>query len=83
VDIVMPDMDGYTTMRAMRKLPSSGKVPLVAYTARVDVGEPQHCIDAGASAYISKPVDTVQFLEILGEWLTAPTAAEPPSDAVD
>jgi CheY-like chemotaxis protein len=56
VDIAMPGMDGYATMRAMRGLPSVGAIPLVALTARVAPGERQRCIDASASGYISKPV---------------------------
>jgi CheY-like chemotaxis protein len=71
VDIMMPGMNGYATMRAMRELPTSEKVPLVAYTAKGAAGEAQRCIDAGASAYLSKPVDMVRFLGILGEWIPA------------
>ncbi len=71
VDIMMPEMDGYATMRAMRSLPSGERVPLIAYTAKVDGGERQRCTDAGASGYVSKPVDTVQLLRVLGEWLPA------------
>jgi signal transduction histidine kinase/HAMP domain-containing protein/ActR/RegA family two-component response regulator len=71
VDIMMPGMDGYATMRAMRELPTGEKIPLVAYTAKVEDGERQRCIDAGASAYIPKPVDTAQLLHVLGEWLPA------------
>jgi CheY-like chemotaxis protein len=71
VDIMMPGMDGYATMRAMRKLPDLGDLPLVAFTAKVEAGERQRCIDAGASSYVSKPVDTTQLLAVLGEWLPA------------
>jgi signal transduction histidine kinase/DNA-binding response OmpR family regulator/HAMP domain-containing protein len=71
VDIMMPGMDGYATMRAMRELPSGGEIPLIAYTAKVDDSERQRCIDAGASAYVTKPVDAVQLLGLLGEWLPA------------
>ena len=71
VDIMMPGMDGYATMRAMRKLPMAAELPLVAFSAKVGDGERQRCIDAGASAYVPKPVDTAQLLAILGEWLPA------------
>jgi signal transduction histidine kinase/HAMP domain-containing protein/ActR/RegA family two-component response regulator len=71
VDIMMPGMDGYATMRAMRKLPIAAELPLVAFSAKVGDGERQRCIDAGASAYVPKPVDTAQLLAILGEWLPA------------
>jgi CheY-like chemotaxis protein len=72
VDIMMPGMDGYATMRALRRLPSGGKIPLVAFTAKVEAGERQRCIDAGASAYVPKPVDTANLFRVLGEWLPAP-----------
>jgi signal transduction histidine kinase/HAMP domain-containing protein/ActR/RegA family two-component response regulator len=71
VDIMMPGMDGYATMRAMRGLPDTAELPLVAFTAKVEDGERQRCIDAGASSYVSKPVDTAQLLAVLGEWLPA------------
>jgi diguanylate cyclase (GGDEF)-like protein/PAS domain S-box-containing protein len=78
VDMMMPGMDGYATMRAMRELPSRGATPLIAVTARVGPGERQRCIDAGASGYISKPVDTSQFRHNLGTWLrgAAPLAQQ-------
>jgi signal transduction histidine kinase/CheY-like chemotaxis protein/HAMP domain-containing protein len=71
VDIMMPGMDGYATMRAMRAMPGKGDLPLVAFTAKVEDGERQRCIDAGASSYVPKPVDTAQLLAVLGEWLPA------------
>jgi CheY-like chemotaxis protein len=82
VDIMMPGMDGYATMRAMRELPSGGEIPLVAFTAKVEDGERQRCIDAGASAYVAKPVDTAQLLLVLGEWLPASGRSERPNDTV-
>jgi CheY-like chemotaxis protein len=74
MDIMMPVMDGYATMRAIRKLPVGGNVPIVAVTAKVGDGERQRCIDAGASAYISKPVESADLLLILGQCLLAGTA---------
>ena len=74
---MMPVMDGYATMRAMREAPSGEQIPLVAFTAKVEDGERQRCIDAGASAYVPKPVDTGSLLQVLGEWL--PAAAVTPS----
>jgi signal transduction histidine kinase/HAMP domain-containing protein/ActR/RegA family two-component response regulator len=73
VDIMMPAMDGYATMRAMRKLTSYRDLPLIAFTAKVAADERQRCIDAGASAYVPKPVDTAQLLLVLGEWLPGAT----------
>lgn len=69
VDIKMPGMDGYETMRAMRDLPAGGQVPLIACTARAEPTERQRCIDAGASAYVPKPIDAEQFRAVLGDWL--------------
>ena len=74
MDIMMPVMDGYATMRAMRKLPGGGDLPIVAVTAKVGDEERQRCIDAGASAYVSKPVDSADLLLVLGECLLARTA---------
>jgi signal transduction histidine kinase/HAMP domain-containing protein/ActR/RegA family two-component response regulator len=71
VDIMMPVLDGYATIRAMRKLPQRAKLPIVALTANVTPGERQRCIDAGASAYVSKPVENADLLSILSEWLPA------------
>jgi signal transduction histidine kinase/HAMP domain-containing protein/ActR/RegA family two-component response regulator len=82
VDVMMPGMDGYATMRAMRKLPGGGTLPLVAFSAKVDEGERQRCIDAGASEYVPKPVDTADLLLLLGEWLPSTARAEPPPSAL-
>jgi signal transduction histidine kinase/HAMP domain-containing protein/ActR/RegA family two-component response regulator len=83
VDIMMPVMDGYATMRAMRKLPPRGHLPIVALTARTGGEEQERCVDAGASAYISKPVeDGPDFLFALGECLTAAAPAGPASDVL-
>jgi signal transduction histidine kinase/HAMP domain-containing protein/ActR/RegA family two-component response regulator len=65
VDIMMPVMDGYATIRAMRELTGRGALPIVALTANVAAGESRRCIDAGASAYVSKPVDTDELLALL------------------
>jgi signal transduction histidine kinase/CheY-like chemotaxis protein/HAMP domain-containing protein len=77
VDIMMPGMDGYETLRAMRKMLGETTLPLVAFTAKVGAGERQRCLDAGASDYISKPVDTTELLATLGRWI----AAAAPNDA--
>ena len=69
VDVMMPVMDGYATMRAMRRMPSRGELPILAVTANVAPGERQRCIEAGASAYLPKPVDGADLLVVLGEWL--------------
>ena len=71
VDIMMPGMDGCATIGAMRKPPSRTNLPILAVTAKVGAEEAQRCIDAGASAYIPKPVDTANLMLVLGEWLPA------------
>jgi CheY-like chemotaxis protein len=78
VDIMMPIMDGYATMRAMRELTPSAALPIIAVTAAVEAGERQRCIDAGATAYVTKPVDTASLLRVLGEWLPSELTEEPP-----
>jgi len=74
VDIMMPGMDGYQTLRAMRKMLGETKLPLVAFTAKVGVGERQRCLNAGASDYIPKPVDTTDLISTLGKWIPAATS---------
>jgi two-component system chemotaxis sensor kinase CheA len=69
VDIMMPVMDGYATIGAMRKLPSRRDLPILAVTAKVGAGEARRCIDAGASAYIPKPVDAANLMRLISEWL--------------
>jgi signal transduction histidine kinase/CheY-like chemotaxis protein/HAMP domain-containing protein len=77
VDIMMPGMDGYQTLRAMRKMLGDTALPLVAFTAKVGAGERQRCLDAGASDYIPKPVGTSELLATLGKWISAAANGEP------
>ena len=69
MDVMMPDMDGYDTMRAIRKLSKFRSLPIIALTAKAMKGDREKCIEAGASDYISKPVDTQQLLSLLRVWL--------------
>ncbi|HEY1628526.1 MAG TPA: response regulator, partial [Tepidisphaeraceae bacterium] len=69
MDIMMPDMDGYDTMRAIRKLAKFRGLPIIALTAKAMKGDREKCIEAGASDYVSKPVDTEQLLALLAVWL--------------
>ncbi|MEJ5147063.1 MULTISPECIES: response regulator [unclassified Sphingobacterium] len=69
MDMMMPEMDGYETIRLMRKNPKYSKLPIMAVTAKAMTGDREKCIVAGASDYISKPVDTDQLLSLLRVWL--------------
>jgi hypothetical protein len=69
MDVMMPEMDGYETMRAIRKLSQFTSLPIIALTAKAMKGDREKCIEAGASDYITKPVDTEQLLSLLRVWL--------------
>jgi len=72
VDIMMPDMDGYETMRRIRANPAIAHIPLISVTAKAMKGDRQKCLDAGASDYISKPVDVDILLALIRVWLGRP-----------
>jgi len=69
MDIMMPDMDGYETMRAIRKSGEYRSLPIIAVTAKAMKVDRAKCIEAGATDYLSKPVDTEQLLSLLRVWL--------------
>jgi CheY-like chemotaxis protein len=69
MDVMMPEMDGYQTMRAMRQKPALRRLPIVALTARAMKGDREKCLEAGASDYLAKPVNTEQLLGVLRSWL--------------
>ncbi|MXV13931.1 response regulator [Hufsiella ginkgonis] len=65
MDMMMPEMDGYQAMAEMRKMDRIADLPVIAVTAQAMTGDREKCLDAGASGYISKPVDIDQLLELL------------------
>jgi HAMP domain-containing protein/CheY-like chemotaxis protein len=69
MDIMMPEMDGYDTMRAIRRIPRFKSLPIITLTAKAMKGDRDKCIAAGASDYITKPVDVAQLLSLMRVWL--------------
>ncbi|TML07596.1 MAG: response regulator [Actinobacteria bacterium] len=69
---MMPGMDGYETIRAIRALDPFASLPIIAVTGRVVPGERERCFEAGANGCIPKPVDTVELLAAIAQSLPAP-----------
>ncbi len=75
MDVMMPEMDGYTTTAAIRKMPEFADLPVIAVTARAMQGDRDKSLTAGATDYVTKPVDTEELLGCIKRWLPAAPAA--------
>ena len=71
MDIMMPGMDGYATMTVIRQMPQFAQLPIIAVTARAMPGDRDKSLSAGASDYVTKPVNTDELLSCMERWLSS------------
>lgn len=69
MDMMMPDMDGYEAIRKMKQEEPSKQIPVIAVTAQAMRGDRQRCLEAGADAYVSKPVNTDELFKLIKNFL--------------
>jgi two-component system chemotaxis sensor kinase CheA len=69
MDVMMPEMDGFEAIRRIRKIDAFKKLPIISVTAKAMKGDREKCLEAGASDYITKPVDMDQLRSLLRVWL--------------
>jgi HAMP domain-containing protein/signal transduction histidine kinase len=71
MDVMMPEMDGYATTTAIRRMPQFAGLPIIALTAKAMKGDREKSLESGASDYVAKPVDTDHLLQVMEQWMTA------------
>ncbi|HEY1122850.1 MAG TPA: response regulator, partial [Haloferula sp.] len=69
MDVMMPEMDGFTAMREIRKRPELAKLPIIALTAKAMKDDQEQCLAAGANDYLSKPLNVEKLLSLIRVWM--------------